>query len=78
VLGFNAWSVGNVLQDTTSQMDKDEDLQEMIQSTFSTYARRLKMAWDVKNWDRKSTKASRTQKLTDVLNFHESKMIHGS
>jgi hypothetical protein len=32
-------------------MEKDEDLQEMIQSTHFVYARRLKMAWDVKNWD---------------------------
>jgi hypothetical protein len=29
-------------------MEKDEILQEMIQSTCSTYARQLKMAWDVK------------------------------
>jgi hypothetical protein len=32
-------------------MEKDEDLQEMIQSTHFVYARPLKMAWDVKNWD---------------------------
>ncbi len=31
------------------------------------------MAWDVKNWDQESTKANRTQKLTNVLDFHESK-----
>jgi hypothetical protein len=30
-------------------MKKDEDLQEMIQSTCVVYARRLKMAWDDKN-----------------------------
>jgi hypothetical protein len=35
------------------------------------------MAWDVKNWDQKSKKASRTKQLTDVLYFHESKMVHG-
>ncbi len=49
----------------------------MIQSTQSAYARQLKMAWDVKNWDRKSIKTSQTQELTNVLDFHESKMIHG-
>ncbi len=51
MLGLNAWSMGNVPRDATSQMEKDEDLQKMIQSTHCVYARRLKMAWDVKNWD---------------------------
>jgi hypothetical protein len=41
--------VGIVLQDATSWIKKDEDLQEMIQSTHLVYARQLKMAWDVKN-----------------------------
>jgi hypothetical protein len=49
VLGFNAWAVGNVLQNVKSRMEKDEDLQEMILSTCFAYARQLKMAWDVKN-----------------------------
>ncbi len=30
VLGLIAWGVGNVAQDTTSRMEKDENLQEMI------------------------------------------------
>jgi hypothetical protein len=37
------------------------------------------MAWEIKNWDRESTKVSQTQELIVVLNFHESneyKMIH--
>ncbi len=51
VLGFNVWGVGSVLRDATSHMEKDEDLQEMIRSTHFVYARQLKMAWDVKNWD---------------------------
>jgi hypothetical protein len=38
-----------VLQNATSRMEKDEDLQEMIQFTNSTYAWWLKMAWDDKN-----------------------------
>jgi hypothetical protein len=58
-------------------MEKDEDFQKMIQSTHSVYAQQLNMAWDVKNWDRKSTKANWTQELRDVLDFHEFKMIHG-
>ncbi len=77
MLNLNAWGMGSVLQDATSWMEKDEDLQEMIRSTRFTYAHRLKIAWDVKNWDQKSTKASWTQELTNVLDFHESKMIHG-
>jgi hypothetical protein len=43
--------VGSVLRDATSQMEKDEDLQKMIRFTCFVYARQLKMAWDVKNWD---------------------------
>jgi hypothetical protein len=39
--------VGTVLQNATSRMEKNEDLQEMIQSIDSAYARRLKMAWDI-------------------------------
>ncbi len=40
------------------------------------------MAWDVKNWDQKSIETNQTQELTNVLDFHESKihefkMIHG-
>jgi hypothetical protein len=30
-------------------MERDKDLQKMIQSTYSAYAQQLKMAWDVKN-----------------------------
>jgi len=67
----------NVPQNATSRMEKDENLQEMIQSTHSAYAKRLKMAWDVENWDQESSKTSRTQELTNVLDFHKSRMIHG-
>ncbi len=31
----------------------------------------------LKNWDRKSSKTNRTEQLTDVLDFHESRMVHG-
>jgi hypothetical protein len=51
VLGFNAWGVGSVPRDATSWMEKDEDLQGMIRFTRYVYARQLKTAWDVKNWD---------------------------
>ncbi len=74
---FNAWGVGSVLQDATSWMEKDEDLQGMIRSTRCVYARQLKTAWDIKIWDRESSKTSRTKHLADVLDFHESRMIHG-
>ncbi len=77
VWGHNAWDVGNMLQDATSWMENDEYLQKMIQSTCSTCAWWLKMAWDVKNWDQKSTKVSKTQKFINVLDFHESILIHG-
>jgi hypothetical protein len=53
--------MGSVPQDATSRMEKDEDLQEMIRSTRYVYVGRLKMAWDVKNWDRKFSKASRIE-----------------
>jgi hypothetical protein len=76
-LGLNAWGVGSVPQNATSRMEKDENLQEIIQSTCYVYAQRLKMAWDVKNWDQKSKKASWTKQLTNVLYFHESRMVHG-
>jgi hypothetical protein len=49
----------------------------MIQSTCFAYAWQLKMAWDVKNWDQEFIKANQTQKLIVVLDFHESRMIHG-
>ncbi len=61
VLGFNAWGVGSVPRDATSRMEKDEDLQGMIRSTRYVYARQLKMTWDVKIWDRKSSKTSQTK-----------------
>ncbi len=77
VLGLNAWGVGSVPRDATSRMEKDEDLQGMIRSTRCVYARQLKTAWDVKIWDRESSKTSRTKQLADVLDFHESRMIHG-
>jgi hypothetical protein len=77
VLGLNAWGLGIVPRDATSRMENDEDLQGMIRSTCCVYARQLKTAWDVKNWDRKSNKTSQTKQLADVLDFHESRMIHG-
>ncbi len=61
-----------MLQNAASLMEKNEDLQKMIQSTHFTFARRLKMAWDVKNWSQESTKTSCTQDLTIILDFHES------
>jgi hypothetical protein len=30
VLGFNVWGMGNVPQNATSRMEKDENLQKMI------------------------------------------------
>ncbi len=69
--------MGSVLRDATSRMEKDEDLQGMIRSTRCVYARQLKTAWVVKYWDQESNKTSRTKHLADVLDFHESKMIHG-
>jgi hypothetical protein len=42
VLGLNALGMGNVFRNATSRMEKDEDLQYMIQSTHFVYARRLK------------------------------------
>ncbi len=77
VLGLNGWGVGSVPRDVAPQMEKDEDLQGMIRSTRCVYGRQLKTAWDVKNWDKKSSKTSRTKQLADVLDFHESRMIHG-
>jgi hypothetical protein len=61
VLGLNAWGVGSVPRYATSRMEKDEDLQGMIRFTRCVYARQLKTAWDVKNWDRESSKTSRTK-----------------
>jgi hypothetical protein len=77
VLGLNAWGVGSVARDAIVRMEKDDDLQGMIQSTRCAYARQLKIAWDVKNCERESSKISRTKQLSDVLDFHESRMIHG-
>ncbi len=76
VLGLNVWGLGSVPRDATSRMEKDEDLQGMIRFTCCVYARQLKTAWDVKNWDREFSKTSRTKQLADVLDFHESRMIH--
>ncbi len=64
-------------QDVVASYEKDQDLQRMIRSTCCVYARQLKTAWDVKYWDRESNKTSRTKQLADVLDFHESRMIHG-
>ncbi len=69
--------MGNVVRDAIVQMEKDDDLQGMIRSTCCAYARQLKTAWDVKNWERESSKTSRTKQLSNVLDFHESRMIHG-
>jgi hypothetical protein len=76
VLGFNASGVGSVPQDAASRMEKDEDLQGMIRSTRCVYAQQLKTTWDVKYYQ-ESNKTSRTKQLANVLDFHESKMIHG-
>jgi hypothetical protein len=58
-------------------MEKDEDLQGMIRFTNCVYARQLKTAWHVKIWDREFSKTNRTKQLANVLDFHESRMIHG-
>jgi len=38
VLGFNAWGMGSMLQNATSWMEMDRDLQGMIQLTHFAYA----------------------------------------
>jgi hypothetical protein len=38
--------MGSVFRNVASRMEKDENLQEMIRSILSTYARQLKMAWE--------------------------------
>jgi hypothetical protein len=48
----------------------------MIGSTYFVNERWLKIAQDAKNWNRKSTKTSMIEELTNVLDFHESRMIH--
>jgi hypothetical protein len=58
-------------------MEKDENLQNMIQLNYFAYAQGLKMTWDVKTRDWESTKVIQTQELTIVLDVHESRMIHG-
>jgi hypothetical protein len=77
VLGLNALGVGSVVQNVIVRMEKDDDLQGMTRSTCCAYARQLKTTWDVKNWERESSKTSQTKQLSDVLDFHESTMIHG-
>jgi len=77
MLGLTTCGVGSVPRDAASQMEKDEDLQGIIRSTRCTYAQQLKTTWDVKYWDRESNKTSRTKQLANVLDFHESRMIHG-
>jgi hypothetical protein len=77
VLGLNAWGVGSVARDVIVRMEKDDDLQGMIRSTRCAYVRQLKTAWDVKSWERESSKTSRTKQLSNVLDFHVSRMIHG-
>jgi hypothetical protein len=69
--------VGSVPWNVASQMEKDEYLQQMIQSTCFVYAWWLKMAWDDKTWDWKFTRTNWTEELIVVLDFHESKIIHG-
>ncbi len=69
--------MSNVARDAIVWMEKDGNLQGMIQSTRCACARQLKTAWDVKNWERESSKTSRTKQLANVLDFHESRMIHG-
>ncbi len=77
VLGLTAWGVGSVPRNAASRMEKDEDLQGIIRSTRCAYAQQLKTAWDAKYWDRESNKTSRKKQLAAVLDFHESRMIHG-
>jgi len=76
-VGLNGLGVGSMPRNATSQMEKDGKLQKMIWSTHFVYAWQLKMAWNVKNWDQKSSKTNQTKQLLDVLTFHEFRMIHG-
>ncbi len=50
-------------------MEKDEDLQEMIWSTCSTYAHKLKMAWDVKKLRSKIHQNKSNTKVDGSIGF---------
>jgi hypothetical protein len=48
--------MGSTPQNVTSWMERDENLQNMIQSNRLAHALGLKMAWGVKTWDQKFIK----------------------
>jgi len=55
-----------MFQNATSRMEKDENLQEMI---WSTYAHKLKMVWDVKKLRSKIHQNKSNTKVDGCIGF---------
>jgi hypothetical protein len=77
IMSIPKWSVGFILYNALSWIEKDDDLAEIIWMSKVGYANPFKLAWDAWNWNLESTKGKREKEMQAMCKYHESKMIHG-
>jgi len=77
IINIPKQGVGFILRSAFSRIEKDDDLANIIQMNIIRYAKPLRFAWGVWNWNSKSTKGKRKKEMQTVCKYHESKIIHG-
>jgi hypothetical protein len=60
-----------------TKLERDEDLANLIPASKFSYVKGFKNVWDSWSWMGSSSKKERKKKITLLVNYHESKMIHG-
>jgi hypothetical protein len=63
--------VGFISCNAFSWIEKDDDLAKINMGEKIDYAKPLKLTWDVRNCDSKSTKGERKKEMQAVCQYHE-------
>jgi hypothetical protein len=72
-----AWSVGAMPLNMQAKLEHDEDLALVIWMIQAEYAKELNGTWMECDWKFASNKALRCKEIRLLMEYHDSKMIHG-
>jgi hypothetical protein len=71
------WGMECIPHSAFSQIEKDDDLIEMIRVSKFGYAKPFRLAWNAYNKNSKSTKGKKEKEMQVMCKYYELKMIHG-
>ncbi len=77
LLGMIAWGVGAIPLNVQTKLQCDEDLALVIRLIRARYAKALKSTLMEHSWESTSNKIMRCKEIGLLMQYHDSKMIHG-